>query len=222
MKVFLKISLLALFITATINADAQKYAIEAGYTNPMQVTKIGSTTGSTTFFYGGKIGVTARYSLKSNANASLLTGVLYSLVYADRQSYGYPIGTGLTYKTTGHFIDIPIHAIYSLPISKNMSFFGYAGPTINIGLAQNLKVTSTQTYPTTSPFYVKPGSFNVYSSGSDYQLNRLNLQIGVGGGVQWKKYQLKSGYDFGITNLNKADTGNLFQKGWYVSFSYQF
>ena len=180
MKLSLKISLLVLFIAAIINVDAQKYAIEAGYTNPMRV---GKNVG-TTFFYGGKIGVTSRYSLKSNPNASFLTGVLYSLVYADRQAYGFPTGTGATYKTTGHFIDIPLHAIYSLPISKNMSFFGYAGPTINIGLAQNVNVTSTQTYPITSPFYVKPGSFNVYKSGSDYQLNRLNLQIGVGGGVQ--------------------------------------
>jgi hypothetical protein len=218
MKVLLKLSLLVLFVAATINADAQKYAIEAGYTNPM---RFGKSVG-TTFFYGGKIGVTARYSLKANPNASFLTGVLYSLVYADRQS-GYPNSEMATYKTTGHFIDIPLQAIYSLPISKNMSFFGYAGPTINIGLAQNMKVTSTLTYSTASPFYVKPGSFNVYNSGAgDYQLNRLNLQIGVGGGIQWKKYQLKSGYDFGITNLNKADTGNLFQKGWYVSFSYQF
>lgn len=216
MKLSLKISLLVLFIAATINVDAQKYALEVGYTNPMRVSKIGNLQGSTTFFYGGKIGVTARYSLKSNPNASFLTGVLYSLVYADRQS-GFPSSEMVSYKTTGHFIDIPLHAIYSLPLSKNTSFFGYAGPTINIGVAQNMDVTSTLATTTNAVL----GRFNVYKD-SEYKLNRLNLQIGVGGGVQWKKYQLKSGYDFGITNLNKTDTGNLFQKGWYVSFSYQF
>jgi hypothetical protein len=216
MKVLLKLSLLVLFIAATINADAQKYALEVGYTNPMQVTKIGDLKGSTTFFYGGKIGVTARYSLKSNPNASFLTGVLYSLVYADRQS-GYTGSEMVSYKTTGHFIDIPLHAIYSLPISKNTSFFGYAGPTINIGIAQNMDVTSTLATTTNAVL----GKFNMYKD-SEYKLNRLNLQIGIGAGIQWKKYQLKSGYDFGITNLNKVDTGKMFQKGWYVSFSYQF
>jgi len=215
MKVLLKLSLLVLFIAATMNADAQKYALEAGYTNPM---RFGKTVGPT-FFYGGKIGVTARYSLKSNTNVSFLTGALYSLVYADRNS-GFPNSEMVTYKTTGHFIDIPLQVFYSLPLSKKMSFFGYAGPTINIGLAQNMKVTSNQ--PVTSLNYVKTGSFNVYGSGPDYQLNRLNLQIGIGGGIQWKNIQLKCGYDFGITNLNKVDTGNLYQKGWFVSFSYQF
>lgn len=216
MKVSLKLSLLVLFIAATINADAQKYAIEAGYTNPMRVSKIGSLKGSTTFFYGGKVGVTARYSLKSNNNVSLLTGVLYSLVYADRQS-GFPNSEMVSYKTTGHFIDIPLHAIYSLPISKNMSFFGFAGPTINIGIAQNMDVTSTLATTTNAIL----GKFNVYKD-SEYKLNRLNLQLSIGGGIQWKKYQLKSGYDFGITNINKTDTGNLYQKGWFLSFSYQF
>ena len=216
MKAFLKISLFVLFIAATINADAQKYAIEAGYTNPM---RFGKNVG-TTFFYGGKLGITARYNLKNNNNASLLTGVLYSLVYADRQS-GYPNSGLVGYKTTGHFIDIPIHAIYSLPISKNTSFFGFAGPTINIGVAQNMDVTSNMTSTQNTFNGISVGKFNVYKD-PEYKLNRLNLQVTIGGGIQWKKYMLKSGYDFGITNLNKTDTGNLYQKGWFISLSHQF
>ena len=106
MKVSLKLSLLILFIAATINADAQKYAIEAGYTNPM---RFGKSVG-TTFFYGGKLGVTARYDLKNYNNVSLLTGILYSVVYADRQS-GFPnsgvvIGSGLTLLSTDEGEDI--------------------------------------------------------------------------------------------------------------------
>jgi hypothetical protein len=50
----------------------------------------------------------------------------------------------------------------------------------------------------------------------------LNLQIGVGGGVQWKKYQVKAGYDWGLNNLNKTSSGNIYQKGLYISFAYDF
>ena len=51
-------------------------------------------------------------------------------------------------------------------------------------------------------------------------LNQLDLQLGLGLGVQWKKYQLKGGYDWGLINISKsASIGNLYQKGWYVSLS---
>lgn len=214
MKLILKISLVLLFISTALCTSAQKYAIEGGYTNPMRTSKIGSSNGSTTFFYGGKLGGTARFEIAKNT--SFLTGALYSLVYADRLS-GVSSTEMLTYKTTGHFIDIPLHAIYSLPISKNTKFFAYAGPTINVGIAQNMNVTSSITTPSSYNL----GKFNVYKD-PEYKLNRLNLQIGLGGGIQWKKYQLKSGYDFGITNLSKVDTSKLYQKGWFVTFSYEF
>ncbi len=54
-------------------------------------------------------------------------------------------------------------------------------------------------------------------------ISRINFQMGAGGGVQWKNYQLKGGYDFGINSINKVDTSKLLrQSGWYVSLVYQF
>ncbi|MDD5185679.1 MAG: outer membrane beta-barrel protein, partial [Paludibacter sp.] len=156
------------------------------------------------------------FDLKNNL--SLLTGVLYSVVYSDKLQ-GYPNSATVTYKTLGHFLDIPLRINYTFPITKNLSVFGFAGPNINIGLYQGQTITSTQTYLPSNPLYVAPGFTELYKASL---LNRLNLQIGAGGGVQWNKYQLKGGYDFGITNLNKMNTGNLYQKGWYVSFVYQF
>jgi hypothetical protein len=213
MKSALKIYLFFALLISVCNLNAQTYRLEIGYNNPV---RYGSTV-SSTYFNGIKLGGTAEYGLKNNF--SLLTGVLYNFVYSDKLQ-GYPDSKTVKYLSTGHFLDIPIRAIYTLPLSKTLKVFGFAGPNINIGLFQNMKVTSTQTYDATNPLYIKPGNFNLYS-GSDYQLNRLNLQIGVGGGVQWKKYQIKSGYDFGINNLNKLSSGNLNQKGWYITVAYQ-
>ncbi|MHB9140430.1 MAG: outer membrane beta-barrel protein [Paludibacter sp.] len=212
MKKILKISIFVLFIISTLNLSAQKYAIEAGYLNP---DRYGSGV-SSTYFNGIRLGGTAGFDLKNNL--SLLTGVLYSVVYSDKLQ-GYPNSTNVTYKTLGHFLDIPLRINYTFPITKNLSVFGFAGPNINIGLYQGQTITSTQTYLPSNPLYVAPGFTELYKASL---LNRLNLQIGAGGGVQWNKYQLKGGYDFGITNLNKMNTGNLYQKGWYVSFVYQF
>ncbi len=214
MKKALKLYLLLAFLVVASLANAQTYRLELGYNNPVRL----GPTSSSTYFNGIKLGGTAEFDLKNNL--SLLTGALYNIVYADKLQ-GYPNSQTVTYQTFGHFLDIPLRVTYTYPITKNLKVFAFAGPNFNIGLFQNMKITSTQTYSENDPLYIKPGSFNRYS-GTDYQLNRLNLQIGVGGGVQWKKYQLKGGYDFGINNLDKSGTGNLYQKGWYVSAAYQF
>lgn len=229
MKTVFKVSFLVLFFAFPFSNFAQKstnatptsissdksypkFSIEAGYVNQI---RYGSKV-SPTYFNGGRIGATANYNLKNNV--SLLTGVLYSVVYSDKRQ-GYPDSKFVNYYTLGHFIDIPLQAIYNLPLSKTLKLFAFAGPNVNIGLYQKQNITSTQTYLATDPLYVQSKPIDFYKESI---LNRLNLQIGVGGGVQWKNYQLKSGYDFGINNLNKLDTGNQYQKGYYVTFSYEF
>ncbi|MDR3653878.1 MAG: outer membrane beta-barrel protein [Paludibacter sp.] len=217
MKSVLKIRLIILLLAVVCSLNAQTYRLELGVNNPQ---RYGNVTGLINYFDGIKLGGTAEYKLKNNF--SLLTGALYNFVYSNNFQ-GNPNSVGVTYTTTGHFLDIPLRLTYTYPLNKNLKIFGFAGPNLNIGLFQNMKITSTQTYDSSNPFYVQPRSVDLYN-GSDpvYQLNRLNLQIGLGGGVQWKKYQLKAGYDFGLNNLNKLSSGNLNQKGWYISVAYQF
>lgn len=216
MKSVLKIRLLFVLLLAVCSLNAQTYRLEVGYNNPVRT----GTGISSTFFNGIRLGGTGEYDLKNNF--SLLTGVLYNFVYSDKIQ-GYPNSANVTYTTQGHFLDVPVRLIYTYPLSKKLKFFGFAGPNLNIGLFQNLKITSTQTYSTTDPLYIQPRSINVYTgSDQDYQLNRLNLQIGLGGGVQWKKFSLKSGYDFGLNNLNRLDTGSMHQGGWYVTLGISF
>lgn len=189
----------------TIKLKKNTYRLEIGYNNPA---RYGAGI-SSTYYNGIKLGGTVEFGLKNNL--SLLSGVLYNLVYADKLQK-YPNSTSVTYTSWGHFLDIPIRLTYTYPLSKNLKIFGFAGPNIEIGLFQNLKTTSTVSYV--------PSAFSdLYK---DAVLNRLNFQLGAGGGVQWKKYQLKAGYDFGLNNLNKLNTGGQFQKGWYVSFAYDF
>jgi len=216
MKSVLKFRLLIVLLIAVSSLSAQTYRLEVGYNNPVRT----GTGISSTFFNGIQLGGTAEYNLKNNF--SLLTGVLYNFVYSDKVQ-GYPNSATVTYKSQGHFLDIPVRMIYTYPLNKNLKLFGYGGPNLNVGLFQNMKITSTQTYSPTSPLYVQARSVNVYN-GSDqsYQLNRLNLQIGLGGGVQWKRYSIKSGYNFGINNLNKLDTGSMHQGGWYLTLGLSF
>ena len=131
----------------------------------------------------------------------------------------YPNADSVTYRTFGHFLDIPIRVTYSYPITKNLKVFGFAGPNINIGLFQNQQTISTLSDALNRTNGIVPGKVDMYNGSI---LNRLNLQIGLGGGIQWKKYQLKAGYDFGINNINKSGSTNLNQSGWYISVAYEF
>lgn len=37
-----------------------------------------------------------------------------------------------------------------------------------------------------------------------YDLDRLDMQLGIGGGIQYKNVQLKVGYDWGLFDLNNT------------------
>jgi len=217
MKSTLKLILVSMVLSIGI-LSAQTYRLEVGFVSPKQ----SGAELSTNYFNGGRLGVTAEFGLKHNF--SLLTGALYSLVYSNKVQY-YSSTDSVTYKTFGHSIDIPLRLTYTLPLSKNLKIFGFAGPNLNIGIAQPRKTTAVLS---SSLVQVIDEFGNVPTNGSEdlyknAMISRINFQMGAGGGVQWKNYQLKGGYDFGINSINKVDTSKLYrQGGWYVSLVYQF
>jgi len=212
MKSTLKFGLLIVMLAGVFTANAQKYRLEVGYNNPIRYgTNISSTT-----FNGIKLGGTVEFDLKNNF--SLLTGALYNIIYSDKLQM-YPNKDSVTYRTMGHYLDIPIRLTYTYPITKDLKAFGFAGPNINIGLFQQQNTYSTLTDELNIIDGITPGKMDLFSGSI---INRLNLQVGIGGGIQWKKYQLKAGYDFGINKLNRTGTGNQYQSGWYVSVAYEF
>ena len=205
MKSSLKFRILIVLLIVVCSVNAQTYRLEVGYNNPVRV----GSNFSSTFFNGIQLGGTAEYDLKNQF--SLLTGVLYNFVYSDKIQK-YPNLTQVTYVSYGHFLNIPLHVTYTYPFSKSLKAFGFAGPNINIGLYQTVNATSDVSYI--------PSKFSdLYK---DAILNRLNFQLGVGAGVQWKKYQIKAGYDFGVNNLNRLSTGSMNQDGWYVTLGFNF
>ena len=216
MKSTLKLILVSMVLSIGI-LSAQTYRLEVGFVSPKQ----SGAEFSTNYFNGGRLGVSAEFGLKHNF--SLLTGALYSLVYSNKVQY-YSSTDSVTYKTFGHSIDIPLRLTYTLPLSKNLKVFGFAGPNINVGIAQPRKTTAvlSSSLREVIEFVNVPtnGTEDLYKSA---MISRINFQMGAGGGVQWKNYQLKGGYDFGINSINKVDTSKLFrQGGWYVSLVYQF
>lgn len=222
MRNFRKTCLLLAVIFAVTIVHAQTYRLEAGFVSPKQH----GDGFSTTYFNGIRLGATAEFNLKHNF--SLLTGALYSVVYSNKVQ-NYSTSDSVIYKTFGHFLDIPLRLTYTLPIAKNLKVFAFAGPNLNIGLAQQQKIQADLSNTWSAYTGIKSvnyGDNDLYKDNNFYKnalISRINFQMGAGGGVQWKNYQLKGGYDFGINSINKIDTNKiLYQSGWYVSLVYQF
>lgn len=149
------------------------------------------------------------------------TGLKYAYAFGNREQL-YAHSDTAFFNYSGHFLDIPVRAVYTLPIFWGMKLFVYAGPNFNIGLAQTEKVSFTPAEldpaPTNPLNYPVTGIYNLYTN----DLLRFNIQLGAGGGLQWKNYRVKSGYDWGLNNINRTNNYPQKMKGWYASFEYEF
>lgn len=205
------LSFLLIFLVSNMLTQAQTYRLEVGYNNLFRK----GPKASETFFDAVKIGGTVEYNLEYNF--SVLTGALYNVAYSDKIQR-YPYSQFVTYSTWGHALEIPVRITYSIPVNKNLKFFAFAGPNISVGIVQNTYAKSKMSATSNIFYNVTPGKTDAYKS----SIQRINLQLGAGGGIQWKDYQVKGGYDFGINNLDRVGPGKLYQKGWFSSFAYQF
>ena len=166
-----------------------------------------------------KAGMTVEFPIKKGFGVE--SGLIYSYDFGKRnQLYAHYDTAFFNYH--GHFLDVPVRLTYSFPTFWGIKIFLYGGLNVNIGLAQTENRTfdakSTDTTPTNALDYPVTGKYNLYNS----DLNRFNLQLGTGGGVQWKKYRIRSGYDWGLNNVSKSSTYPQKIKGWNIAFEYEF
>ena len=100
-----------------------------------------------------------------------------------------------------HQLEIPVDWQYKFEIAKKTWFMLYTGPTLQCGLAfkeskhtQIMANADEQT--TTTDRYKMTGTI---------ALSRLNVTWGVGAGLQYERYFIRGGYDFGLINPYKSD-----------------
>jgi hypothetical protein len=206
--------LLALF-AVTISLNAQKLYIEGGYLNPK---RYGADT-SEDYFDAVRVGVLYEHVLPYNFGVQ--TGALLNTGYAHKiQRFG--IGTDkVEYSTWNYGIDIPVRGIYHQKLFWGLSMFAFAGPNIQLGIYQPQEVNASLSDIYTEILGISSGTRDLYTYKDDKGVRRINLQMGVGGGLQWRKYALKSGFDWGLNGLDRTGRDRVLQRNWYVSFVYQ-
>lgn len=213
MKSALRFSLIIILLSIFSSTHAQTFRLETGYYNP----GLRGADTSTTYFNSFRVGATVEFQLYKNISVS--GGAMFNVLYSNKHQ-GYRNSQYLNYMTYGQTIDFPVRLTYSYPFSKDIKAFVYGGPNLRWGLNLNRGIVSTLDSANIKFTGQTSKMQNLYSSSIVY---RLNLQLGVGGGLEWKKFMLKSGYDFGLFNMNReATTRKLYEGGWYITFGHQF
>ena len=203
-----------------------EYRLEAGYIQPQQRSR--NMTYPDMYLHGARVGATFTFLLP--LRFSMQTGLLYSVAYGRQQQHYRSLDAQsvqveyIQHRVVEHDLTIPVRCYYNLQLWKKLNLFVYGGPQLQIGLAendylQNHLSTKNETWLQSQGIHTSP-----YDR-MESELMRVNIQMGVGGGLEWDRYRLQAGYDFGLNNLVRqpiVSDQHMWEWGWYTSFSYRF
>lgn len=203
------------------------YRIEAGYVQNQQRTL--RNNWSDPFTHGVKIGFTADFNLPYHF--SMQTGASLCATYGRIDQHWRSMNAEsvqveyLRHGINEYYLEVPIRAYYNQKLWRELNMFFFTGPKIAIGLAQMDFMTDHLSDVTRQWLTDEGIRVSNYERYGVNELRRLNIQYGLGGGMEWAQYRVVAGYDFGLNNLVKTKItpdSHMWEWGWYVSFAYKF
>lgn len=199
-KVILTIALVA---AAATSAMAQ-FSVGAGYLsqNSKYTYSSSSTNSTASGFYAG---ADADYNL--GAGVSVVPGIYYGYLSSDASVLGVANST-----TKNHFIAVPVNFKYSIAPIEMLKVFAYAGPQFEFGVSS--KTTNS----------VVGVSTTVDNYGDDGNLNRFNISLGLGLGVDISDMiRINGGYSWGLLNMLKdSDNASIKTSFWHIGAAFLF
>ena len=202
------------------------YRLEVGYVQHWQRTRRISYPDM--YLHGIRLGATFSFALPMRFD--LQTGLLYTLVYGRNDQHWRSIDAPsvqteyIRHRVLEHNLTIPVRLYYTIPLWKQLNLFFFTGPQLHIGLAENDYLKNNLSEGTKTWLESIGVPTEPYDRMAD-QVIRANIQWGLGGGLEWDRYRLQAGYDFGLNNLvkhQKTKDQYMAEWGWFVSFSYKF
>ena len=203
-----------------------EYRVEAGYAQHWQRTH--DITFPDMYLHGVRLGATFTFVLPKHF--SVQTGAYYTLLYGRNDQHWRSMDAAsaqteyIRHRVLAHNLTVPVRAYYTIPLWKQLNLFFYTGPQLHIGLAQTDYMDKHLSEGAELWLQSQGIPTETYDRMAD-ELIRANVQWGLGGGLEWDRYRLQSGYEFGLNNLVKHPQlkGQYMSEwGWFVSFSYRF
>ena len=204
---------------------AMEYRLEAGYAQHWQ--RAHDISFPDMYLHGARLGATFTFVLPRYFN--IQTGVLYTILYGRAEQHWRSMTAQtvqteyISHRVLAHNVTVPVRMVYVIPLWKQLNLFFYTGPQLHIGLAQNDYMDKHLSEGTEAWLKQEGVPVEPYDRMRN-ELVRANIQWGVGGGLEWDKYRLQSGYDFGLNNMvRKPQIAGQYMSewGWYVSFCYR-
>ncbi len=198
------ISIVSAILAVGANAQTFRYGVTAGLNLNYQ-------HGSDNAYRAGwRVGGTGLLGLKSNwyMSASL------QLDSRSFKSGNYSNGdvTPLYYTSTINYLSLPVHAGYAVSCGENVKILFEAGPYFALGLWGKSAAHGSEG--------------KEISSTSDFDrlgVKRFDCGLGLAVGTElFRHYQLKVGYDFGLTRTRKYDADKCYNNQAYITLSYMF
>lgn len=202
------------------------YRLEVGFTQHWQ--RPHSISYPEIYLHGARMGATFTFALPKHFD--ITTGVLYTLVFGRNDQHWRSMDAPSTqteyvhHRVLEHNMTIPVRMYYTIPLWKQLNLFFFTGPQLHIGLAEN-DYLQTHLSDGTKAWLETIGVATEPYDRMTNEIVRANIQWGVGGGLEWDRYRLQSGYDFGLNNLvrhPKTKGQYMSEWGWFVSFCYRF
>lgn len=183
------------------------------------------------FFHGVRLGGTVQFLLP--LHFSMQTGLLYTMTYGQQDQH-WPnkdvewVGESyIRHRVLQHQFTVPIRCFYTIPAWRDLNILFYAGPQLHIGLGATDFIGEKQLHvgDKTLEWLQQEGIRTEKYDLMREDWWRANIQMGVGGGLEWQRYRVQAGYDFGLNNLVRTPRTpgqHMWEWGWYASFSYRF
>ena len=185
-KIFSTLLVATLMLLGT-NAFAQM-SVNAGYLNSTLATK--NTKDNANGFYAG-----VTFNIPIAGTFGIAPGLYYSLLASkETGNIGSIVSGSGTFSE--HAVNVPVYLNFGINLARDTKVFVFGGPTLQYGLASQVK------YDATIAGVSGSNPVNNYDS-ADF--NRMNVYLGGGVGFLAGPFQITVGYDYGMMNQYKGD-----------------
>lgn len=188
MKKILSTLLAASLMLIGTQAFAQ-ISVNAGYLNSS--IKVGNADPSNA--NGAFAGVS--FNVPLMGGLAIAPGVYYSMITSKSTASLGSIASG-SGTFMEHAINAPVYLNYNIGLSRDTHFFIFGGPTLQYGLASTIKYDANVAGIS--------GSHTSDNYKSD-NINRMNVYLGGGVGINAGNYMVTVGYDYGMMNQYKGE-----------------
>ena len=200
-----------------MQAEEKQYlGVQLGYTQP--ITRLNAaivgkeTTLNATVYNGLKVGVVYDATIVKGFGFNMGLNYTFGSNHTNWQNINNNVSTAQRrFKRQYHQMELVVDWQYKFEIAQNTWLMLYTGPTLQCGFS--IKESTFERKGPGQPEeesatkdYYQDKVDNQYSPSS---LSRLNVTWGIGAGLQYERYFLRGGYDFGLINPYKAKTFNI-------------